>query len=143
MRLPHHFITCINVDLTSAVVSFPSLSGLVTLFPHYCIFSSFSNRQLTFFCHWPAAFPSKGTSVEQLYYILLATVYSFICMLFLRLHLTFRNMIQTYLIKPESFPSQALPEGKQQCYLFFATFLTCPTHFSIWLFVTFRSFLLL
>lgn len=33
--LPHHFIT-INADLASAVVTFPSLSGLDRLFPHHC-----------------------------------------------------------------------------------------------------------
>lgn len=47
-------------------------------------------------------------------------------MLFLRLHLTFSNLIQAYLIKSESLPSQALWEGKQQYHLFFATFLTFP-----------------
>lgn len=62
--LPHHFIT-INADLASAVVTFPSLSGLDRLFPHHCTVFIF-----IFFCHWPVPFPSKGTSLEQLYYTL-------------------------------------------------------------------------
>lgn len=72
-------------DFSGGYLSFFFLTN--TLFPHCCTFFILL-RQITFFCHWPVPFPSNGTPLEQFYYILLATVYSFICMLFLRLHLT-------------------------------------------------------
>lgn len=60
MRLPHQFITCINVDLTSAVVTFPSLSGLDTLFPCYCMFFILLKQATDIFLSLASSFPFQG-----------------------------------------------------------------------------------
>lgn len=59
-RLPHHFITCINVDLTSVVVTFPSLSGLNTLFPCHCTFFVLFKQTADIFLSLASSFSFQG-----------------------------------------------------------------------------------
>lgn len=59
-RLPHHFINCINVDLTSVVATFPSLSGLDTLFSRHRTFFILLKQTTDIFLSLASSFSFPG-----------------------------------------------------------------------------------
>lgn len=117
----HHSVTYITGDLSLLLFIFPS-PELDTLLPCPCVLFTFffSNRenpipQPTLLFYLPVPILSMGISIQRPYYILLATVYSFMCVLFSKLNLNnFGNMIQVY-FNPESLLSQFAGRQTEQC----------------------------
>lgn len=69
-KLSHHFITYIKDDLILVLFTFPSLSGLDTLFPCHCVFFIFffSNRNNpTLFLNSRFSFASQSLFLPRVY----------------------------------------------------------------------------